>query len=138
MTTLKPVIPDSTQAQMDKLASVNPKDRAKIHEVSEQFESIFLNLMLKSMRDTVHSSGLMDGGNAEDIYRSMLDGEYAQQMAHQRQSGIANSIEKFILDSLPKENQGPQGLQADPKQVTIDHRSSIKSKIGTIYGNKTR
>src|SRR5205814_503492 len=97
--------------------AVTPQNREKIRAVSEEFESVFLNLVLKSMRDTVQSSGLVDGGNAEEIYRSMLDTEYSKEMAHQRQSGIANAIEKFITDSLPKEIQGPQALQLDEKQV---------------------
>lgn len=139
MKPLNVTLPTMGPTQLEQGPAVTPKERTKIRQVSEQFESVFLNLVLKSMRDTVQSSGLVDGGNAEEIYRSMLDNEYSQSMAEQRQTGIADAIEKFIVGSLPKGNQGPQGLQGIEKQVTIDGVSgTIPPKVGTIYGNKTR
>jgi flagellar protein FlgJ len=81
--------------------------RADVKQVAEEFESLFLGIVLKSMRDTVGKSGLMDGGNAEDIYRSMLDTEYAKQMAAQRHTGIADNVESFLLEA--------QGLKPEPK-----------------------
>lgn len=74
-------------------------DRAELRKVAEEFESLFLGIVLKSMRQTVQQSGLLDGGNAEDIYRSMLDDEYAKMMAAQRHTGIADNIEEFLLRS---------------------------------------
>lgn len=75
-------------------------DREQIKKLSEDFEAIFLELMLKSMRDTVPKGELFDGGNGEDIFRSMLDSEYAKSMASQRFSGIANAIEKSLLQQV--------------------------------------
>lgn len=76
------------------------RNRKKIAQLSEDFEAIFLQLMLKSMRETVPKSGLVDGGNGEDVFRSMLDSEYAQNMAKQRFSGIADSIERSLLENI--------------------------------------
>lgn len=97
---------DVLQAQADRvrLEKMAPKnqverDREDIRKVAEDFESLFLNIVLKSMRETVQKSGLLDGGNAEDIYRSMLDDEYAKMMAAQRHTGIADNIEEFLLRS---------------------------------------
>lgn len=91
---------DAALSKLDKgLAKADVATRAQIKKVSEEFESIFLGIVLKSMRDTVGKSGLVDGGNAEDIYRSMLDEEYAAQMAEQRSTGIADNIENFLLDA---------------------------------------
>lgn len=113
---------------------VDPKDREQIRKVSEDFESIFLGIVLKSMRQTVQKSGLMDGGNAEDIYRSMLDDEYAKMMAEQRHTGLADNIEEFLLRSYG-DIQRPEGqveqaigmktyqqqaLQNSEKQARID------------------
>lgn len=74
-------------------------DLAKIKESSQEFEAIFLESMLKSMRDSVQKSGLIDGGNAEKMYESMLDSEYAKQMSSQSMTGIAENIEKQLLAS---------------------------------------
>lgn len=79
---------------------------AEIKKVAEEFESLFLGLVLKSMRDTVQKSGLIDGGNAEDIYRSMLDTEYTKIMAEQRTTGIADNIQSFMMDLGAGEGDG--------------------------------
>ena len=75
----------------------------KIKQLANEFESLFLEIVLKSMRETVGKSELVNGGNAEDIYRSMLDQEYAKNMAGMRQTGIGDAIEKQLsADSAGK------------------------------------
>lgn len=73
------------------------RNRAKIRELSKEFEGIFLNLMLSAMRKTVPKSELTDGGNGEEIFRSMLDQEYAKSMAHRDMTGLAQAIEASLL-----------------------------------------
>jgi Rod binding domain-containing protein len=84
-------------------------DDGAIRGVAEQFESLFLNLVLKAMRDTVHKNGLISGGHAEEIYGSMLDDEYAKSMSQQHQTGIADQIEEFIrrTSGLPDKPAAP-------------------------------
>jgi peptidoglycan hydrolase FlgJ len=96
---------DAQRASQDKVLnsveapmSGKMNSAAEIKKVAEEFESLFLGLVLKSMRDTVQKSGLIDGGNAEDIYRSMLDTEYTKIMAEQRTTGIADSIQNFMME----------------------------------------
>ncbi len=100
-------------ANEDRMLNVErtpPSNREQIRKVANEFESLFLNLVLKSMRDTVPKNELMDGGNAEDIYKSMLDDEYSKMMAEQRSTGIADNIEEFLLRA-----QG--GTKANPPQI---------------------
>jgi len=79
----------------------------KIKKLSEEFESIFLEIVLKSMRSSVEKSDFIDGGNGEDIFQSMLDGEYAKQFSHQRSTGLAEAIEKHLLAmAVPAEFEG--------------------------------
>ena len=47
----------------------------------------------------MQKGGLIDGGNGEDIFKGMLDSEYSKAMASQRSSGIADSIEKHLLQA---------------------------------------
>jgi Rod binding domain-containing protein len=89
---------------LKKVSGVHPDDAKKIKGVARDFEAVFLELMLKSMRNTVPKSELMDGGNGEEIFRSMLDGEYAKAMSQQESYGsIAQAIEKDLLKTM--ENQ---------------------------------
>lgn len=70
----------------------------EIRKVAQDFESLFMEIVLKSMRGTVSKSGLVDGGNGEDIFRSMLDSEYAKSMASQGTSGLADSIANQMMN----------------------------------------
>lgn len=113
-------------------------DREKIKELSQQFESMFHDILLKSMRSTVQKSGFIDGGNAEDIYRGMLDSEYSKLMSTQGNTGLAESIEAQLLETMggnrniadkQKLIEGQKvysggGLQIDAKKATI-----VSSKI---------
>lgn len=75
-------------------------DVKEIKKLSEQFESIFLEIVLKSMRDSVQKSEFMNGGSGEDIFRSMLDSEYAKNISQQRTTGLADSIERHLLGMM--------------------------------------
>jgi len=108
-------------------------NEAQVRKVSEQFEAIFLNLVLKTMRQSVQKSGLLDGGNAEKIYSSMLDQQYAQLMAQQHHTGIADNIEDFLLRAQGAVRPAPvspkalalgayqgSGLQSAAKSATMN------------------
>ena len=65
---------------------------SKLYEQCQEFESIFVNMMLKEMRGTVEKSGLIDGGQAEDIFSDMLYDEYAKGMTKAAGFGLADSV----------------------------------------------
>ncbi len=97
------------------------RDVKKIRELSEDFEAIFMQIVLKSMRQAVQKSGLIDGGNGEEIFRSMLDQEYAKSFASQRSTGLADAIERHLL--------GVQAMQAQAggvKESTLPATEAIK------------
>ncbi len=73
-------------------------NEAEIRKVAQDFESLFMEIVLKSMRSTVSKSGLVDGGNGEDIFRGMLDSEYAKSMSSQGTSGLADSIAHQMMN----------------------------------------
>ena len=60
--------------------------------VASQFESLFLNLMLKEMRKTVSRSGLM-GSDAMETYQQMFDQQVALGMSKAGGIGLAPVIE---------------------------------------------
>ncbi|MBU1082259.1 MAG: rod-binding protein [Spirochaetes bacterium] len=64
----------------------------KLYEQCREFESIFVNMMLKEMRGTVQKSGLIDGGQAEDIFSDMLYDEYAKGMTRNAGFGLADAV----------------------------------------------
>jgi Rod binding domain-containing protein len=61
----------------------------KMQQACEDFESLLINQMLQQMRQTVPHNELFGGGRAEQLYTSMLDGELAKTMSHQRGIGLS-------------------------------------------------
>jgi len=60
--------------------SAREETDAATYEASRQFEALFLQMMLKSMREAVPQSGLLDSPQTQ-IYTELLDQQLAQQMA---------------------------------------------------------
>ncbi|MCC5881517.1 MAG: flagellar assembly peptidoglycan hydrolase FlgJ [Halomonas sp.] len=65
-------------------------EAAGLRGAAQQFEALFLQMMLKSMRDTIPSGGMLDSQQAE-FYQSMLDQQWAQTMAG-RGIGLADHL----------------------------------------------
>jgi flagellar protein FlgJ len=55
-------------------------------------EALFLNYMLKEMRATVEKSGLISGGQAEEIFTSLLDVEISKKMAARGGIGLSSLL----------------------------------------------
>lgn len=72
------------------------EQKEKLKALANEFEAIFLDLVMKSMRSTVPKGEIVDGGNAEKIYSGMLDSQYAKMWASQGKLGLAESIESQL------------------------------------------
>ena len=77
-----------------------PENIEAVKKLAEDFESIFMEIVLKSMRETVDKSSLTDGGNGEAVFQSMLDSEYSKSLASQSPSGLASSIQDYLLNLM--------------------------------------
>jgi flagellar protein FlgJ len=70
----------------------NPQ--SAIRETARQFEALLLNVMMKSMRDTVGQDGMFDSEQTR-LYTSLLDQQLAQAMS-KRGIGIAAQLERQL------------------------------------------
>jgi peptidoglycan hydrolase FlgJ len=75
------------------------EDPAKAKKVAQEFEAMFVNMMLKSMRETVGKDKLTGGGHGEETFRSLLDQEYAQTAVRNGGFGLAPVIERQLMRS---------------------------------------
>ena len=108
------------------------KDK-KLKKACEDFESIFTYQLLKSMRKTVEKNALFDGGQAEKIYESMLDQEYAKLMSGNSHNSIASMLYQQFKGTAPIDGMNNidsiQSLYNDSlPQWPL--KSSITSKFG--------
>jgi len=70
-------------------ATKNPN--VAVEEVAAQFESLFLQQMLKTMRDATVKSDLMNS-DSTDTYQSMADQQLALQLSEQGGIGLARMM----------------------------------------------
>ncbi len=64
----------------------------------QQFEGLFVGNLLKIMFDTVPVNEIFGGGFAEQTYREMMVDEYGLSIAKSGGIGIADSLQKNLVD----------------------------------------
>jgi len=66
---------------------------AQLQRAAKEFESLFVNMLMKNMRSTVLKSDLIDNGGGIETYRSLLDEEMSKKAAEGPNGmGIADMI----------------------------------------------
>jgi flagellar protein FlgJ len=86
------------RAANDRSSGVSEKQRQQAKKVSQDFEGLLVGMMMKSMRATVGKDTLTGGGHGEEVYRSMLDQQYADASVKRGGGlGLAKMIEKDII-----------------------------------------
>jgi flagellar protein FlgJ len=65
---------------------------AELSDACRQMESLFIHHLFKEMRATIHKSGFISGGRAEEIYTSMLDAEMAAKISARGGIGLSEML----------------------------------------------
>ena len=105
-----------------------------IEKVSRDFESIFLNKLLSSMRKTVPKSGLLDSF-ATDMFQSMMDEEMSKEMAKNKGMGMGEMIYND-LSNIDRVSRG-KAVQSTYTNIKMDPvASGIKLSDSTDSGIK--
>lgn len=96
-------------------------DRAKVDpkivQAAEGMETMFLDYMMKVMRQTVPKNDMDLSNPATEIYQGMLDSEYAEKAAHAGGVGLSDTIIAYMA---PESYTLPRG------QVPAAHSLSVK------------
>ena len=109
---------DAQNLEQLKLQAKNDP-KAAIGAASRQFESLFLSMMLKSMREATPQGGLMDNEQTK-LYTSLLDQQLAQQLSS-RGTGLAQVMARQLSANLgSSEVADPASPSAlDPAQPVL-------------------
>lgn len=97
-----------------------------IRQVAKQFESLFVQMMMKSMRDTVPENELF-GSNSERMYRDMHDKQLSLKIANGKGIGLARVIERQ-LGGQPESDLGEKAISqylATPRPVQAGQKSNV-------------
>ena len=88
-----------------------------IEKVSRDFESVFLNKLLSSMRKTIPKSGLLDSF-ASDMFQSMMDEEMSKEMSKNKGMGMGEMIYND-LSKISRVGRG-QAIQSTYTNIKMD------------------
>ena len=114
-------------------ATKNPN--AALEDVAAQFESIFLQQMLKSMRDATVKSGLFESSQME-TYQSMADQQLAVQLSEQGGIGLARMmVEQMQTRGLvPESGDDAKGeMTASKMAVQRDMTQVFRPAVANAY-----
>ncbi len=103
-----------------------------LRQVSRQFEAMFMNMVLKSMREATPQSGLFDS-QSEKIYTSMLDQQLSQNL-----SGRGVGLAEAMLVQLQRQvASGSTNMDVDAAPMSLLPRGGfpLKAEAGIPLGS---
>ena len=108
--------------------------------VASQFESLFVQMMLKSMRDATIDGGLFDS-NQMDLYQQMFDQQVSLDISHRGGVGLAETLisqlgGKQPADMVDKEQQAlidPSNNSSQPLVALNRAAVEIKRQMLGLY-----
>jgi peptidoglycan hydrolase FlgJ len=90
-------------------AEANTSPQQGVKMAAKQFDAVFTQMMLKSMRDATPDDGPLDSRDG-DQFQSMLDQQLAQQMSN-KGIGVANAMIKQLTRAMGGGDGGEDGAQ---------------------------
>lgn len=106
---------DNFQKYLEKAYSQGDQDKLK--KACEDFESIFLNMMLKEMRATVQKADLTPTDSGRDVFEGMMDDELMKNASKSGGVGLSKILFKQLSAQM-KEAYTPESVS----------KASIKEK----------
>lgn len=100
---------------------VKGNDPQALKEAARQFEALFLQMVLKSMRDATPKEGMFDSEQTR-MYESLLDQQLTQVMAGKGGTGLAAMIEKQLTRASgdPEAMEGGLPLTHPPRSLPLE------------------
>ncbi|OOZ41504.1 flagellar rod assembly protein/muramidase FlgJ [Solemya pervernicosa gill symbiont] len=114
----------STYTDFQGLAGLKQQARSEspeaIREVARQFEAMFTQMMLKSMREASLSEGLMDSDQSK-LYQSMYDQQISLNMSEGRGLGFTD----LLVEQLGGAPRSTASNSGEPREFKLPARSTI-------------
>ncbi|WP_341886928.1 flagellar assembly peptidoglycan hydrolase FlgJ [Variovorax sp. YR752] len=93
-------------------ASASKDPKAAIKEAAKQFEALFMQQIMKSMREATMSSGMLDNSGTQ-MGTEMLDTQFATKM-----TGLPGGLSEVIARQLERQMSGAQPAIPTPTGTT--------------------
>jgi flagellar protein FlgJ len=108
-----------------------------VRKTAEQFEAYFIQQMMKTMRESIEKSDLVEGGNME-MYQDLMDKELSLSMAKRGGMGMADMLERQMNQAQVLSTQDalrqrqPMDLNAAPAMPLNPQRPALPLQPETI------
>ncbi len=100
------------------LTAEQKKALANLHSAATQFEGVFLQMVMDSMRETVPEDSLFGKDSAsEQTWQSMLDNEYSQDMAKSGGVGLAAQMERQMRPEILANAKSEANANVDERRI---------------------
>jgi flagellar protein FlgJ len=101
-----------------------------LEAAAKQFESMFIQLMMKSMRDAnaTMKSGLLDNAGT-DMFEEMLDKEFSVRFGERGSLGLAEMLVKQLGQLQPVQPTDPTVTDTD-KPLNLDSPKTLQPLMG--------
>lgn len=112
----------------------NTDDPAVLREVAGQFEALFVQTLLKNMRDSSLGEPVFGQSNQHDMYQGMLDQQFAVEMSKGRGIGIADMLIRQLggeVADLPVPPPTVESFAAVPRR-SPPPRPAPSGQVGTV------
>lgn len=90
---------------------------AALKAVAQQFEGIFMGMLLKSMRDATPQGGMLDSEQGK-LYTQLFDQQLVQKLSSGKGMGIADMLVKQLRQSAAKELGEKDGAESLTKKIS--------------------
>ena len=105
--------------------------KGAIRETAQQFEALFLQMMMKSMRESIVKSEMSDS-NTMETFEGMFDKEVSVQLAKKNSMGLADMLVKNLEQQhanlattadILKQRQDPAAFNAAAKGMALNPKT---------------
>ena len=119
-----------------KAATDSPK---ALKEVGQHFEALFIQMMLKSMREATPGDPFF-GGKGEELYRDLFDKQISMNMAAKSRLGLADLIVSQLQHNVQSQSPSQKNAMQPPLQTqstTTSNDSNVSADPGKQLGYAT-
>jgi Rod binding domain-containing protein len=127
---LRSKVSNANSSQSSTAESI-PESRAANKEVAKQFESLYLQMMLKSMRDAT-ITGESSESDQTQFYQEMFDKQIALDLTNNKTGaglGIAAMLEKDLNGGQAVNNQAENNQAENNNESSVNSIELIRNQI---------
>ena len=102
---IRPSIPSNDTQKLENMERMKNKDSEQLKDACREFEAIFLNMMMKQMRNTIPEGGMTEKSYGRETFEEMQDEILAEEMSKGQGVGLAKQLYEQLSGHTQIKNQ---------------------------------